>query len=101
MGEEVIAGPLTILIWLIAFATGGIAFARTKKQPGDRWRIVQRVIFSLSVMLAIWSVVTYALWLAGVPLKIGTIQDGHMAENWWLPGFTVIWAALSYRSLKY
>lgn len=99
MGEEVIAGPLTILIWLIACATGGIAFARTK-QPGGRWRIALRVMFGISVMLAIWSVVTYALWLAGVPLKIGTIQEGHMAENWWLPGFTVIWAALCYRSLK-
>ena len=100
MQTTILAGPLTILVWLVACAAGGLVFARTHRAGDGVGRVIPRVMCGVMVMLSVWSVAVYALWLADVPLKVGTIEEGKMGENWWLPGVTVIWAALSYRALR-
>ncbi len=42
--------------------------------------------------LALYANLTWALWAAGVPIDIGTVRDGRMAEHYWLGPFTLLYA---------
>lgn len=82
---------LTIILFLVAIIAGLGGF-----KLGQGFGYILRPGFALITFLAAWSVLVTVFWLAGVELKVGTIQDGKMAENWWLPIATTGYAALVY-----
>ncbi|CAE6794968.1 hypothetical protein R70006_05029 [Paraburkholderia domus] len=38
----------------------------------------------------------WILWACGVPLAIGTVQDGRMGENYWLGPVAIVYAVLTF-----
>jgi hypothetical protein len=50
--------------------------------------------------LALYSNLAYGVWIAGLPLSLGTVANGKMAEHYWLGPFTLAYAALNYAMLK-
>lgn len=50
--------------------------------------------------LAAYSNLAYIIWICGFPLSIGTVNNGKMAENFWLPPATLLYAVFMYYSLK-
>lgn len=51
--------------------------------------------------LALYSNLVWSLWALNVPVNIGTAKSGHMAENYWLGPFTLIYAVLCYVVLTF
>lgn len=51
--------------------------------------------------LALDSNLTYLLWGIGFPMEIGTVKDGRMAEVYWLPPLTLLYAVFGYAVLTY
>lgn len=84
-------GLLTISIFLIAIIFGVGAF-----KLGKGFGYMVRPAFSVMTFLAVWSLMVTIFWLLGVDLKVGTVQDGKMEDNWWLPVATIAFAALTY-----
>lgn len=95
-----LADLLTTSLWLLSFIAGGIGFTKIYRTAEGFSGFAVRLMFGLYLALSVWVVSTYLLWLFGVELKIGTIQDGAMAENWWLPIITVAWTYLIFRALR-
>ena len=83
---------LTIALWIGSFCVGGISFYTTK----DILTPTGRLAFSLMMLLTAWIGSTFIFWLLGYELKIGTVDQGLMGENWWLPFVTALWAGLTY-----
>lgn len=84
---------LTLIIFLVAIICGLGAF-----KLGKGFGYMLRPAFAVMTFLAAWSLLVTAFWLLGVELKVGTIQDGKMEENWWLPIATSGYTALVYFS---
>ena len=82
---------LTLNIFLVAtiFGIGGFKL-------GKGFGYTVRPAFAVMTFLAAWSLLVTVFWLLGVELQVGTIQDGKMEENWWLPIATIAFAALTY-----
>lgn len=94
---EYFAGPLTILLWLFSIVTGAIGFSKVRRGRENWMAFTMRVAFGVGLALSIWLVASYVFWLADINLKIGTVIEGKMAENWWLPFVAV---ALTYLAFK-
>ncbi|WP_077034470.1 hypothetical protein [Pelomonas sp. KK5] len=58
---------------------------------------------SLATMggLAFYANLTYALWAAKVPLRLRLIEEGRMAEHYWLGPATLVYAVLCWIALRY
>lgn len=82
---------LTLIIFLVAIVFGIGAF-----KVGKGFGYMIRPGFAVITFLAAWSLLVTAFWLLGGELKVGTIQDGKMEENWWLPIATTGYAVLAY-----
>lgn len=94
------SGSLTILLWLTAWGVGAMGFLHTRRF-GQKWvTVVLRAVFAVMLTFAVWACVTYALWLTGVPLKIGTIERDIMGDQWWLGPLCLIWAGLAYIEIR-
>lgn len=39
-------------------------------------------------------------WLMGFDLQVGTVQNGDMDKQWWLPSIMILWTVLTYHSAK-
>lgn len=99
MSESVI----TLLLFGAALAGGGIAHHRVATYGANMPRLIgiaMRLLFGICVFMALWSCTAYAFWLAGVQLKIGTINRGIMGDQWWLGPLWLIWAALTRYELR-
>jgi hypothetical protein len=59
-----------------------------------------RIAFCLMVGLSFWITSVYLFWLIGFDLKVVTIENGKMHEQWWLPSAVVFWTVLTYYSAK-
>jgi hypothetical protein len=93
---------LTISVFAVALVCGGWAHHHAK-QYGKQHRVLDkalRLAFAISLFMAVWACSSYALWLWGAPLSIGTIARGHMADQWWLGPVCLIWAGLAYVELR-
>lgn len=94
---------LTLLLFVASLDCGAVAHHKAagygSAMPAAM-RHLLRGAFAVCVFLGVWGSLTYALWLAGVPLKIGTIERGIMGEQWWLGPFCLIWAGLAYTQLR-
>jgi len=82
---------LTIALFMVAIIVGVVGFKLSKG-----FGLLLRPSFVVLTFLSAWSVLVTVFWLAGVELKVGTIQDGKMAVNWWLPIATTGYAAAIY-----
>lgn len=94
------SGLLTILLWLAAWGVGAMGFLHTRRCGQKGMAVGLRVVFAVMLTFAVWACVAYALWLAGAPLKIGTIERGIMGEQWWLGPLCLIWAGLAYVEIR-
>lgn len=97
------ASTLTLLLFGCTLAVGFIAYRHTAtlgREESLFMRTALRFTFGACVFLATWSCIAFALWAAGIDLKIGTITDGRMNETWWLGPFCIVWAVLAYVQLK-
>lgn len=88
---------LTLLLWLISFVIMGIVYTWQKNWgcAGLIGKLV-RIAFSVMCGLSFWVISTYILWLAGINLDIGTVKNGKMSENWFLPIVTPAWTLALY-----
>ncbi|MDY0748076.1 hypothetical protein SNE35_26485 [Paucibacter sp. R3-3] len=50
--------------------------------------------------LAFYANLTYALWAAKVPLKLRIIEEGRMAEHFWLGPATLVYAVFCWLVLR-
>lgn len=82
---------LTIILFMMAIIAGIVGF-----KFGKGFGLFLRPGFALMTFLAVWSILVTVFWFAGLELKVGTIQDGKMADNWWLPIATSAYGALVY-----
>lgn len=93
----------TVAIFALALAIGALAYIKSGKY-GDKlptfWREALRVTLGLCVALAVWGCVSYALWIAGVELKIVAIRTGRMHEGWWTGPAALAWAAITFAELR-
>jgi len=85
---------LTIALWLCSFICIAISFINTKHWDGK----FMRILFCLMVGLSVWVTSVYSFWLFEFELKVGTVQNGKMNENWWLPSAVLVWTVLTYYS---
>jgi hypothetical protein len=83
---------LTIALWLFSFICIAISISKTKHW-NDK---IMRVVFSLLVGLSFWITSVYVFWLMGFDLQVGTIENGKMHEQWWLPSVVIFWTVLAY-----
>ncbi len=94
---------ITLALFSASLTCGAIAYTHTEKF-GSRmlpiFRYAIRFTFSGSVFLGVWASSSYAFWLMRVPLKIGTISNGKIADQWWLGPVCLIWAGLAYAELR-
>lgn len=94
---------LTLAVFSIALLCGGWAHHHVKHHGSKQHPVLNvglRFTFAVSLFLAVWSCSSYALWLCGAPLNIGTIERGHMGEQWWLGPVCLVWAGLAYVELR-
>jgi len=87
---------LTLSLWFLSFAIGAITFNITK----DKLTLIGRIVFSIMLILTVWVSSTYAAWLIGFEISIGTVKSDLMAENWWLPIVTIVWTILTYFAFR-
>lgn len=52
------------------------------------------VIFCCTAGLALYSNLSYLLWVLGFPMAIRAIETGAMRGNWWLGPVTLLWAVV-------
>ena len=86
-----------------ALACGVIAFQRVSRYPNRGPRtaaIAMRLMFGLGVFMAVWACSNDILWRLGIPLRIGTVERGLMAENWWIGPACIVWSVLVYLELR-
>jgi hypothetical protein len=85
----------------IALATG--MWSYLSRNPAYRRHVLG--LFLLCVCLgsgfALYSNLVYLFWGMGFPLEIGTVKAGKMAEVYWLPPATLLYAAGAYAGLAY
>jgi len=62
--------------------------------------VAMRVMFGLGVFMAVWTCSTYLLWQLGIPLRIGAIERGLMAETWWTGPACIAWSLWIYWELR-
>lgn len=91
---------ITLLLWCVSVVIGSVGFTKTRRVPESALDYLLRISFGLCLAMSAWSVSAFALWWQGVPLRIGTVLDGNMAENWWLPFATVTWTFLTYMAMR-
>ncbi len=94
---------LTVMLFGASLACGAIAHHRASRygsKMSNGMAIAMRLCFGICTFLAVWCCSAYALWLAGVPLKIGTIERGIMGDQWWFGPLCLIWAGLTYVELR-
>lgn len=89
-------GPLTIALWILSFAAGAITYTKTKQYKSA----LLRPLFAAMVTMTVWSILVTTFWSLGVELKVGTIRDGKMEDNTWLPLATSLFTALTYLTLR-
>ncbi len=87
-------GVLTLGLALMSILAGLVAFKQCKGFGGGR------VLVSGLTVLSVWGASVYLFWLAGVELKVGTIQDDNMRQHWWLPLATILMLLASYKVFK-
>jgi len=83
---------LTIFLWLFSFVLIAITMNKTRHWDAK----FMRIVFSLLVGVSFWITSVYVFWLVGFELQVGTIQDGKMHEQWWLPSAVIFWTVLAY-----
>lgn len=87
--------------FIVGLMCGGYAWAFTARYSSrsliDK---VMRVGFSANVALAVFCNLAYMLWIAGMPLEMGIVKDGRMAEHYWLGPFTLIYAVVMWFTLN-
>ena len=94
---------LTIALWLLSFVVIALSFCFTKNWKQESSGFISallRFCFCLLLGLSFWTISSYSFWLAGFQLNIGTVQNGKMAENWWLPFAISCWTLLTYLTAK-
>lgn len=87
---------LTFVLWFFSFALIALSLRNTKHLVAKRMRI----LFCLMVGLSFWVTSTYVFWLMGFELQVGTVQNGDMDKQWWLPSIVILWTVLTYHSAK-
>lgn len=50
--------------------------------------------------LALYSNLAYLIWITGAPLSLGIVHSGKMAEHFWLPPATLLYAVFVFYGLK-
>ena len=83
---------LTISLWFCSFICIAISISKTKHWDAK----FMRIVFSILVGLSFWITSVYIFWLMGFDLQVGTIQEGKMHEQWWLPSAVIFWTVLAY-----
>lgn len=95
---------LTLLLFVGSLGCGAIAHHKVAGYGLGMPTAMRHLLcttFGVCVFLGVWGSVTYALWLMGIPLTIGTIERGIMGGQWWLGPFCLIWAGLAYVQLRH
>jgi hypothetical protein len=87
---------LTVSLWLLSFLCIAIAMAVTKHWEAK----FMRLMFCLMIGLSVWVTSVYIFWLTGFELQVGTIENGKMNDQWWLPSVVIFWTVLTYVSGK-
>ena len=87
---------LTILLWLLSFLRIAVSITQTKHWDAK----FMRVLFCLMVGLSFWITSVFVFWLIGFDLQVGTIENGKMNEQWWLPPVVIFWTVLTYYTSK-
>lgn len=53
-------------------------------------------VFSLMAGLALYANLAWILWALKLPMDLGTVRDGRMAEHFWLGPATLVYAVICY-----
>ncbi|MDY0749104.1 hypothetical protein SNE35_31700 [Paucibacter sp. R3-3] len=94
------------VIVLTCFAAGGVVALSlwwwTMDEAG-KGAVHTLVRLSLAIIggLAFYANLTYGLWAAKVPLKLRIIDEGRMAEHFWLGPATLVYAVFCWLVLRY
>lgn len=59
-----------------------------------------RLGFTVVVALAVFSNLSFLAWIAGLPLEMGGVKQGKMAEHYWLGPITLVYAVIVWGQLK-
>lgn len=61
---------------------------------------VLRLGFAVTVALAVFSNLAFFAWIFGLPLEMGVVRKGKMAEHYWLGPITLVYAVILWGQLK-
>jgi hypothetical protein len=91
----------------IACLSSGVALSSylwwslTAKEAPNGLDCIVFVSFVLAAGLSLYVNLAWALWALKVPVSIGTVRDGHMAENYWLGPASLLYTIICYVSMKW
>jgi len=87
--------------FIIGLCAGGYTWAHSA-----RWNLsgalmrAMRVVLSAIVALAVYSNLSFAVWAAGLPIDLGIVRNGRMAEHYWLGPITLVYAVVMWVMVK-
>lgn len=81
--------------FLLGLFCGGYSWTHLSRWPAKNL-LEKTVNVALSglVALSAFSNLSYLAWIVGLPLELGVVKDGRMAEQWWLGPTTLLWTVV-------